>query len=529
MATPGKFGEKVDAVIVGAGASGSVFAATLAKAGKKVVVLETGPDWQLSDLISSDLWGRRIKTAGAPFLLEGKNPFGYSYQSGWGVGGAALHYFANFPRLLPTDFKMKSEHNRGLDWPISYQDVARYYDKVAQDVGVSGDAQAEELWRPAGKPYPMAPMKTFRNGEIWVKPCAEHGIRLVPACVGMNSTEYKGRPACLYDGWCHIGCPIGALSNPIVTYLGDARRAGAEVRARSTVTRVLMNKEGTKATGVEYYDAARQRHVQPASAVVLAAWSAQNPRLLLNSATPKHPKGLANASGLLGKYMMCHFASGTWALFDEDVQNHLGTTGAQFMSYDRYPKTSHKGAFGSTFIVAGSALKTTDLGGFANARLDLFGPELHAFMKRAARGLTRLNAFGEELPNIENRVELAADKDELGMPLGRIVHSYDEDAAAVWNANFEEGLKIARASGAKEVWSGRGAMPTIHLMGGTIMGTRATNSVVNSYGQSHEIGNLWIAGPGIFPTAGASNPTYTIFALSLRGAERLAAKWSTMA
>src|SRR5204863_4995758 len=173
------------------------------------------------------------------------------------------------------------------------------------------------------------------------------------------------------------------------------------------------------------------------------------------------------------------FASGTWALFDEDVQNHLGTTGAQFMSYDRYAKTSHKGAFGSTFIVAGPAMKTSDLGGFANARLDLFGPELHAFMKRAARGLTRLNAFGEELPNIENRVELAADKDQYGMPLGRIVHSYDEDAAAVWNANFEEGLKIAKSAGAPEAWPGRGAMPTIHLMGGTIMGAGAKNSVVN--------------------------------------------------
>src|SRR5437762_2450465 len=267
--------EKVDVVIVGAGASGSVFAATLATAGKKVAVLETGPDWQLSDLVSSDFWGRRIKTAGAPC-------------------------------------------------------------------------------RPAGKPYPMPPMKTFRHGEVGVKACAEHGIRLVPACVGMNSTEYKGRPACIYDGWCHVGCPTGALSNPIVTYLGEARRAGAEVRARSTVTRVLTNAQGTKATGVEYYDSAGQRHVQPASVVVLAAWAAQNPRLLLNSATPKHPKGLANASGLVGKYMMCHFASGTWALFDEDVQNHMGTTGAQFMSYDRYAKTSHKGAFGSTFIVAGS-------------------------------------------------------------------------------------------------------------------------------------------------------------------------------
>src|SRR5439155_513646 len=83
------------------------------------------------------------KPASGPFLLEGKNPFGYVYQAGWGVGGAALHYFANFPRLLPNDFKIKSEHGRALDWPISYQDVVPYYDKVAQDVGVSGDAKAE--------------------------------------------------------------------------------------------------------------------------------------------------------------------------------------------------------------------------------------------------------------------------------------------------------------------------------------------------------------------------------------------------
>ena len=111
--------EKVDVVIVGAGASGSTYAAVLAKAGKKVVVLEQGPDWQLSDLISSDFWGRRVKPAGAPFLLEGKNPVSYGYQGGWGVGGAALHYFANFLRLLPNDFRIKSEHNRAHDWPIS--------------------------------------------------------------------------------------------------------------------------------------------------------------------------------------------------------------------------------------------------------------------------------------------------------------------------------------------------------------------------------------------------------------------------
>jgi choline dehydrogenase-like flavoprotein len=438
--------EKVDVAIVGAGASGSVFAAIMAMQGKKVVILEQGPDWQLSNLVSSDIWGRRLKPAGAPFILEGRHPVSYGNQGGWGVGGAALHYFANFPRLLPNDFRIKSEHNRGHDWPIAYEDVAPFYDKVARDVGVSGDAKAEEVWRPAGDLYPMPPMKTFRNGDIWLKGFEAVGIRMVPAAVGMNSVDYKGRPACIYDGWCHVGCPIGALANPLVTYLADARKAGAEVRPLSTVTRVLSNDAGTRVTGVEYYDRNRERQVQEASVVVLAAWAAQNPRIMLNSASAKHANGLANSSGLVGKYLMTHFASGTFAIFDEDVENHMGTTGAQYMSYDRYDKTSHKDAFGSSFIVAGFGLKTSDLGGFANARLDLFGPELDAFMRRAARGLSRINAFGEELPNIENRVELTSDKDAFGMPLGRIVHAYDKDAEAVWIANLEEGVTIAKAA-----------------------------------------------------------------------------------
>ena len=292
---------------------------------------------------------------------------------------------------------------------------------------------------------------------------------------------------------------------------------------------MLTNEQGTRVTGVEYYDEKKERRLQEASAVVLAAWSGQNPRLMLNSATDKHPKGLANSSGLLGKYMMAHFGSGTWAIFDEDVQNYMGTTGVQYMSYDRYGKTGRKGTFGSSFLTAGAALKTSELGGIANARPDLFGPELAAFMKRAARGLARINAFGEEMPNIENRIELASDKDEFGMPLAKIIHSYDQDAAALWNANFEEGLAVAKAAGAKEMWSSRGNMPTIHLLGGTIMGTDASNSITNSYGQTHELPNLYVAGPGIFPTEGASNPTYTIFALSLRGAEQMAASWSTVA
>jgi choline dehydrogenase-like flavoprotein len=527
MANQDSANEKVDVVIVGAGASGSVYANVLTKAGKKVVLFDNGPDWQLTDLISSDIWGRRLKPAGPPVLLDGKNPFGYVAQAGWGVGGAALHYFANFPRYLPTDYKMKSEHNRGHDWPIAYEDVAPYYDKVAADVGVSGDAKAEEKWRPAGEPYPMPPMKTFPAGEVWLKAAEANGIHMVPAAVGMASTQFKGRDACIYDGWCHVGCPIGALANPVVTYLGEARKAGAEVRVLCTVTRILTNQDGTRVTGVEYYDAQKQKQTQEASVVILAAWSGQNPRILLNSATDKHPNGLANKNQLVGKFMMTHSVAGTWALFDEDITPYMGTIGAQFMSYDRYAKTSYPNAFGSAFTVAGAAMKTND---FAQARGDLFGKDLAAFMKRAAKGITRITFFGEGLPQLENRIELVGDKDEFGMPLAKLTHGFSDDGIALWNANFDQGMKVAKATNAKEAWPGKGpVVPTSHLHGGAIMGTDASNSVTNSYGQTHEIANLWMAGPCIFPTEGASNPTYTIFAVSLRGAENLAKNWGTVA
>jgi choline dehydrogenase-like flavoprotein len=223
---------------------------------------------------------------------------------------------------------------------------------------------------------------------------------------------------------------------------------------------------------------------------------------------------------------MTHNVASTWAMFDEDVKNHMGTIAVQYMSYERYAKTSHPGAFGSSFLVAGFALKTSDL---ANSRGDLFGPELADYMKRAARNLTGVKAFGEDQPEMENRVELTSGKDEFGMPLGKLIHTYSPDSLALWNADLEEGLKIAKASGAREAWSARGGpVPTSHLMGGTIMGSGAGNSVVDSYGQSHEIPNLWVAGPSIFPTSGASNPTFTIFALSQRGAERMASQWGTL-
>jgi choline dehydrogenase-like flavoprotein len=423
---------------------------------------------------------------------------------------------------------MKSDHGRGLDWPITYADVAPYYDKAAREIGISGDAKAEDRWRPPGEPYPMPPLKTFRHGEVWVKGFNSVGITVAPGAVGVNSVPYKGREACIHDGWCGAGCPTGALANPQATLLGEARQKGAEVRPFAYVTRVLTNAQGTRVTGVEYFDEKKERQVQEANVVILAAFASQNPRIMFNSATDKHPKGLSNASGLLGKYANAHAGATVSAQFDEDLQNHMGSFGYQFVSYDRHPKTTRKGAFGSTFWNTGAAQKPTDARGIANVRTDLFGKELDDFLKGGARGVARITAICEAVSDIENRMELDSEKDEFGFPLIRVTHSYGQDAHALFNAAIEEGIAIAKGAGAKEIWPGRGIGPQ-HLLGGTIMGKSVSDSVVNSFGQSHELPNLYVAGCGIFPTESSANPTFTLDALSFRGAEQLVEKWGSIA
>ncbi len=518
--------EKVDLAIVGAGPVGSIYADEASKAGRKVVLLEFGPDRHDDEFISSELWARRLKHT-PPYEVTGRNPVAVGTQAGWGAGGSMNHFYANFPRFLPIDFRTRSLYGRGADWPMTYDDLAPYYDRVARGIGVSGDAERERRWRPVDAPYPMPPLPTFRHGEVWRDAFEASGIPLAPMPAVINSVEYDGRPACVYDGWCHAGCPIGAIGSPKWNYLGAARSRGAEFRPFSTVTRVLTDDGGGRATGVEYFDGLGQRHVQEASAVVLAAFPVETPRILLNSANAKHGRGLANGSGLVGRNIMCHTNANIWALFDEPVDNHLGTTANQFMSYERYPKDLSERGFGSAFWLTGAAFKPN--AGLAGARPDLFGPALTDFMKRAAHGLSRIACYGEEMPRPENRVELSERKDGLGFPIARIIHAYDDDAMNLWRASTERGLAIARRANPREMWVGGGAEPpTIHINGGTMMGTTAANSVTNGYGQTHEVPNLFLGGASLFPTEGSVHPTNTLMALALRGAEHMMADWGSI-
>ncbi len=510
--------DRVDCVIVGSGAAGSVFAATLAEAGRSVLVLEGGKARSLDDLYSSQIWARRLKW-GAPTVEEtGKHPVWYNFNAGHGYGGAAVHHYGVWPRYHPEDMQSHTLYGRALDWPFEYATLQPYYDQVQDDVGLSGDAEAE-IWRPPGAPYPLPPILVNAHGEAFAKGFAAMDLHTSPIPIAVLSRPYKGRPACIWDGWCDAGCPTGALANPLAVYLPRAEAAGAVLQAESHVTRVLLNARADRAVGVEYYDAAGTRHVQEAETVVLAAFTVENPRILLNSATTNAPRGAANSSGLVGRSLLSHAAIMVYGLFPQETHSFFGATGGQLFNQDAFAKYSDAGAYGSRQWEIGLATKPNDLLGIAMSRPDLYGAKLHEFMHTAARHLGAMVGVCEDQPNPANRVELAATKDRYGLPIARTVYEYSADAMKLWNAAAAEGVAITRAAGATEAW--HGPLGGQHIMGGTIMGADASTSVVNRYSQTHDVGNLFIGGGGVFPTSSCVNSTYTIHATALMAATYL--------
>jgi len=519
--------DAVDVVIAGAGICGTMLAAKLATAGKTVVVLEQGPNRAPSDLISSQLWSRRLKWNGLPVELAGTDPTGYRFNTGWGVGGSGIHHYAQWPRLKPEDFHTKTLYGKAVDWPIEYNDLRPFYDKVQAEVGISGDHQAE-IWRPPGDPYPMPPLLTTPQADILAKGFTAIGLRTAPMPLAINSTVYKGRPACIYDGWCDAGCPIGALANPFVTYLPTARQAGAEFRTSATVTRVLTDRTGKRAAALEYYDATGHLQIQSASLIILAANGTQNVRLLLNSARAGHENGLANRSGTVGLYFMAHLAMPTSGMFDQDLQNDLGVTGGALLNQDGYGKHRPNGPFGSYAWAISSARKPNDIIGLANTEGALFGPDYDRFLKNAARGLATMMGIGEITPRPENRITYGDGKDAFGYPAMKIVLSADNNAKALAAIIRAEGIKVMKAAGASQIWA-PDAVNWQHLVGGHRMGADRRTSVCDSYGITHDLPNLVLTGTGIFPTEGATHPTFSSHALTQRTAEYLVKNWSGIA
>lgn len=507
--------EVADAVIVGAGFSGSLIAGVLARAGKRVVVLESGPERQASDLVSSKIWARSLH---GPYAVmpQGANPIGFGFEVGWGLGGSGTHHFAVWPRFHELDFELKTRYGRGLDWPIGYDELRPYYDRVQRDIGVSGDS-ASEVWRPPGDPYPLPPLDLQPQAHLLRRGFEALGLRTAPSPVAILSRPYQGRPACQYVGWCSAGCAIGALGHPLVTLIPQARRFGAQFRTGAHVLRVAM--DGERASGVEYVDTRGQRRIQRGRVVIVAAYSLETPRILLNSGDG----GVANSSGLVGRYIHPHVLLTINGLLAEPTEPHRGIVGGELLCQENYDPDPANGYFGGWQWLASLAVKPNDLGGLAISRPDLNGSDLEPFMRRAATHLASMNGLGFALPAFENGLTLIDERDQYGMRKAVLTHSFDADALALYEAAKAQGLEIMRAAGAREAWAT--PVNAAHIMGGTVMGNDPTTSVVTSHGQAHDVENLFVAGASTFPVGGAVNPTFTLNALALRSAEFIAANW----
>ncbi|MFT5483623.1 MAG: choline dehydrogenase-like flavoprotein [Halieaceae bacterium] len=516
--------DPVDVLVVGSGAAGSLYAAKAAEAGKRVLILEAGPERSLQDLFSSQIWARKLKWGGAHVEEEGNLKIGNAFNSGYGTGGSAMHHYGVWPRLHEGDFSLESDHGVGNNWPLSYENLRPYYDRIQLEVGISGQASTEK-WRPKGTDYPLPAMPIFTQGETLARGFAAQGLHTAPIPLAINSRPYKGRNACLFDGWCDAGCPNGALANPLTVYLKQALGAGAQIQHQSTVSRVLTTADN-QVSGVEYFDAAGELQTQSATVVVLAAFAVQNARLLLLSKNNKYPLGLGNRAGLVGKYLMTHPSQTINGLFPEPTYPHLGPTGGQLINQDHYDqKQQSNGGLGSYQWLIANAVKPNDLLGFANARVELFGANLDAYMRRAATHFATMVSVQEDIPRAENRIELSKERDQYGLPLAKTIHNVTEVTDKLSELARQEGLAVFKSAGATEAWAGGRA--GMHIMGGTIMGESADNSFSNRFGQCHEIENLFVAGSGLFPSSGAVNPTFTIHALSLLSAEYMLDNWSS--
>jgi len=507
-------------VIVGSGIAGSTLAAELAGAGFDVLTLEGGPERTTGNMVSSQIWSRRHRWAGPEFTSQGGLTGGLRFGMGWGTGGAGFHWYGNWYRLHQPDFKLQSQFGKGTDWPVEYSDLRPYYDRAQDYFGVSGDL-GQDIWSPPADPYPMPPLALSPRALAISEGFEAAGIAVRPNSVAVNSRSYQGRAACIFDGWCDAGCPIGALANPLVLQWPMALAAGARLRHDAYVTKVTTDASGKRATGVEYTGPDGARHVQPADIVIIAAHTVANIRLLLLSANGAHPSGLANRSGALGHGFMSHPSLVVNGLFEAETEPHRGILGGELFSQAGYDnKTPVKGAFGSRTLIVGQAAKPNDLLGVAMARADLYGPALDDFMQKATKHFAYMVVVGEQTPQFENRVELdASQKDRFGYPVARVFNTLPAENNLRMELARKEGEKIFYAGKTSEVWSG--PINPMHTIGGTVMGDDPARSVANSYGRTHDVENLFIAGASLFPTGGAVNPTATLAALVFRTADYL--------
>ncbi|HEY5129189.1 MAG TPA: GMC family oxidoreductase N-terminal domain-containing protein, partial [Bradyrhizobium sp.] len=304
--------DKVDVLIIGSGASGAAVAWSLADTRMRILCLEQG-DWvKPTDYPSNGRdWEARLFSDFAINPNRRARPTDYPINDANspikvvnfnGVGGSTIMYTAHFPRMHPSDFRVRTLDGVADDWPIDYATLEPYFAENDRMMGVSGLA-GDPAYPP--KQPPMPPLPLGKSGARFGKAMNQLGWHWWPSDSTIATTDYEGRARCINLGHCTPGCAQGAKASTDITYWPHAIRAGVELRTLCRVREVTVDEHGM-ASGVVYYDTEGKEHFQPAEVVILACNGVGTPRLMLNSVSAKFPNGIANSSGLVGKNLMFH-------------------------------------------------------------------------------------------------------------------------------------------------------------------------------------------------------------------------------
>jgi gluconate 2-dehydrogenase alpha chain len=548
-----------DVVLVGMGAMGSVVAPVLARAGLRVVGLEAGPWRTRHDFLPDELGSAYYCRGemGPKFLSEtprwrrnaGEPTREATFSLGRmmnGVGGSVIHWGGALRRCHPHHFKYLThvresfgeealpEGHTLVDWPVSYDDLEPYYTRVEYLIGVAGND--DNPFVPRKEPYPLPPLRPFRTSEIFRRATKEMGLHPYPTPVAVNSEPYNGYPATTYCAWSGGFGPFNDERwHPGLTSVPEALETGNfDLRTHCRVVRVLTDADG-RASGVEYVDANGERRVQEARTVILCSYTFENVRLLLLSGDGRHPDGLGNDAGQLGKHFMTKMWADVYGFFPDVIFNKHTGPAAQMWSLDDFiaadfDSISHGFVGGATPNVENQQLPI-------QISREGLPPDVPAWGKgyrdhlRQWQHVCAVRLQPESLSYETDFLDLDPyhrDRSGLGLPLVRITCDLRENERRLADWMEGKGEEILRTMGATKTWRGprfRGVCSS-HDLGGCRMGEDPASSVVSPDLRVHDTPGLYVFSGAVFPTCPGVNPTLTMWALCYRAAERLVERLS---
>jgi len=524
--------EPVGVLIIGAGASGGAFAWSIADLGTSVLCLEQGPWMHQRDYPTNFMdWETRASGPFAPNPNVRRLAQDYPVNDSESpiqplmfnaVGGSTILWAAHFPRFTPGDFRVRTEDGVADDWPISYETLEPFYTTNDRMMGVSG--LAGDPAYPYHEP-PLPPLPLGATGNVVARGFERLGWHWWPSDSAIISQEYGGRAPCINLGACGSGCTQGAKASTDITYWPLAERKGVQLRTNCRVKEITVCENGL-ADGVLYYDADGVLQEQKAEVVVLACNGIGTPRLLLNSRSERFPDGLANSSGLVGRNLMFHPYASIRGWFDDPLDGHrgphIGTWSQQFYETDG----SRGFVRGYTYqFVRGQGPVVTAMTGMATGRIP-WGDGHHDAYRQLFDRSAGMVAICEDLPEEHNTVTLDPSlKDAHGIPAPKITYRLGENSRRMLEHAVARGVEILRAAGARDIVS-EAPLPNAgwHLLGTARMGDDPKTSVVNQWGQAHDVPNLYLMDASTFPTSGGVNPTATIMSVALRQVRHLVAE-----